>query len=115
MGKDLLEWKLVSPSKYKGKSLMDMLDKVKWTEKLQRKFEKVVNRGRHLARCDMSSVLYPVSTITIIMTCVLYYRFLIFQKHSWQTGASHGMSAGHSDLRVLKHGKCLVLPKGVGL
>ena len=65
--RDSLNWRLVSPKKYRGKSLMRMLDSVNWTDELRQQFEKEVNRGRHLARCDMSSVvLYPVSSVRLL-------------------------------------------------
>ena len=40
---------------------MRTLRGVEWTDELRQQFEKEINRGRHLARCDMGSVIYPVS------------------------------------------------------
>ena len=60
--RDSLDWRLVSPKKYRGKSLMRTLHGVEWTDELRQQFEKEINRGRHLARCDMGSVIYPVSS-----------------------------------------------------
>ena len=61
MDENSLDWRVVSPKEHRGKSVIQAFTQIKWDDRSRSRYEEVVNRGQHVARCDMNGRHYQVS------------------------------------------------------
>ncbi len=60
MTQDSVDWRVVSPTWYKDMTVVHAFSQVNWTDQLRSYYQRIVNRGRHLARCDFNGKVYQV-------------------------------------------------------